>query len=99
MDEVVETVDELGLPVVVRPSFTMGGLGSGLARTVEEVHRMAGEGLAASPSANVLIEESIFGWKEFELDLMRDGKAKGVIVCSIENLDPMAVNTGDSVTD
>ncbi|HEY1842387.1 MAG TPA: carbamoyl-phosphate synthase large subunit [Mycobacterium sp.] len=98
MDEVRETVGELGLPVVVRPSFTMGGLGSGLARTAEEVDRMAGAGLAASPSANVLIEESIYGWKEFELELMRDGKDNVVVVCSIENIDPMGVHTGDSVT-
>src|SRR5882762_5072694 len=98
MDEVRETVGELGLPVVVRPSFTMGGLGSGLAHTAEEVDRMAGAGLAASPSANVLIEESIYGWKEFELELMRDGRDNVVVVCSIENVDPMGVHTGDSVT-
>jgi carbamoyl-phosphate synthase large subunit len=98
MDEVRETVEEVGLPVVVRPSFTMGGLGSGMARSVEEVDRMAGAGLAASPSANVLIEESIYGWKEFELELMRDGNDNVVVVCSIENLDPMGVHTGDSVT-
>ena len=98
MAEVAETVAELGLPVVVRPSFTMGGLGSGMARTLDEVTRMAGDGLAASPSANVLIEESIYGWKEFELELMRDGNDNVVVVCSIENLDPMGVHTGDSVT-
>ncbi|HEX9178553.1 MAG TPA: carbamoyl-phosphate synthase large subunit, partial [Mycobacterium sp.] len=98
MEEVTETVGELGLPVVVRPSFTMGGLGSGLAHSVEEVRRMAGDGLAASPSANVLIEESIYGWKEFELELMRDGHDNVVVVCSIENVDPMGVHTGDSVT-
>ena len=98
MEEVRETVEELGLPVVVRPSFTMGGLGSGMARSVEDVERMAGDGLAASPSANVLIEESIYGWKEFELELMRDGHDNVVVVCSIENVDPMGVHTGDSVT-
>src|SRR5258707_3692330 len=98
MDEVRETVDELGLAVVVRPSFTMGGLGSGMAYSAEDVERMAGEGLTASPSANVLIEESIFGWKEFELELMRDGHDNVVVVCSIENVDPMGVHTGDSVT-
>ena len=98
MDEVRETVDELGLPVVVRPSFTMGGLGSGMAYSAEDVERMAGDGLTASPSANVLIEESIFGWKEFELELMRDGHDNVVVVCSIENVDPMGVHTGDSVT-
>jgi carbamoyl-phosphate synthase large subunit len=98
MDEIRETVAELGLPVVVRPSFTMGGLGSGMAYSAEDVERMAGHGLAASPSANVLIEESIFGWKEFELELMRDGHDNVVVVCSIENVDPMGVHTGDSVT-
>jgi carbamoyl-phosphate synthase large subunit len=98
MDEVRETVTELGLPVVVRPSFTMGGLGSGMAYSADDVERMAGDGLAASPSANVLIEESIFGWKEFELELMRDGHDNVVVVCSIENVDPMGVHTGDSVT-
>jgi carbamoyl-phosphate synthase large subunit len=98
MDEVRDTVAELGLPVVVRPSFTMGGLGSGMAYSVEDVERMAGEGLAASPTANVLIEESIYGWKEFELELMRDHRDNVVVVCSIENFDPMGVHTGDSVT-
>lgn len=98
MDEVRETVAELGLPVVVRPSFTMGGLGSGMAYSAEDVERMAGDGLAASPSANVLIEESIYGWKEYELELMRDGRDNVVVVCSIENFDPMGVHTGDSVT-
>ena len=98
MDEVHETVADLGLPVVVRPSFTMGGLGSGMAYSAEDIERMAGDGLTASPSANVLIEESIYGWKEFELELMRDGHDNVVVVCSIENVDPMGVHTGDSVT-
>ncbi|EFV15002.1 carbamoyl-phosphate synthase large subunit [Segniliparus rugosus] len=98
MAEVQDTVAELGLPVVVRPSFTMGGLGSGLARTQEDLELIAGAGLAASPTANVLIEESIYGWKEYELELMRDGKDNVVVVCSIENFDPVGVHTGDSVT-
>lgn len=98
MDEVRETVADLGLPVVVRPSFTMGGLGSGMAYSTEDIERIAGDGLAASPSANVLIEESIFGWKEYELELMRDHRDNVVVVCSIENFDPMGVHTGDSVT-
>ena len=98
MEEVRETVADLGLPVVVRPSFTMGGLGSGMAATFEDVERIAGDGLTASPSANVLIEESIYGWKEFELELMRDSRDNVVVVCSIENFDPMGVHTGDSVT-
>src|SRR5690606_2922740 len=98
MDEVRETVAELGFPVVVRPSFTMGGLGSGMAYNDEDLDRIAGGGLAASPTANVLIEESILGWKEYELELMRDGADNVVIVCSIENVDPVGVHTGDSVT-
>ncbi|OFT62772.1 carbamoyl-phosphate synthase large subunit [Corynebacterium sp. HMSC05E07] len=98
MEEVHETVAELGLPVVVRPSFTMGGLGSGLAFTEEDLERIAGGGLAASPEANVLIEESILGWKEFELELMRDGDDNVVVIASIENVDALGVHTGDSVT-
>ncbi|MFI2471931.1 carbamoyl-phosphate synthase large subunit [Nocardia xishanensis] len=98
MDEVRETVAELGFPVVVRPSFTMGGLGSGMAYNDEDLDRIAGGGLAASPTANVLIEESILGWKEYELELMRDGRDNVVVVCSIENVDPMGVHTGDSMT-
>lgn len=98
MDEVHAAVAELGLPVVVRPSFTMGGLGSGLAYTYEDLDRIAGGGLAASPEANVLIEESILGWKEFELELMRDSADNVVVVCSIENIDALGVHTGDSMT-
>ncbi len=98
MEEVHAAVAELGLPVVVRPSFTMGGLGSGMAYTTEDLERIAGGGLAASPTANVLIEESILGWKEYELELMRDHKDNVVVVCSIENVDAMGVHTGDSVT-
>jgi carbamoyl-phosphate synthase large subunit len=98
LDEVRSTVDELGLPVVIRPSFTMGGLGSGMARTDENLDRLAGAGLAASPVTEVLIEESVLGWKEYELELMRDKHDNVVVVCSIENIDPMGVHTGDSVT-
>ncbi|QCQ90932.1 carbamoyl-phosphate synthase large subunit [Rhodococcus sp. SGAir0479] len=98
MEEVKDTVAELGYPVVVRPSFTMGGLGSGMAYDEVDLERIAGGGLAASPTANVLIEESILGWKEYELELMRDGSDNVVIVCSIENVDPVGVHTGDSVT-
>ncbi|MDH6678943.1 carbamoyl-phosphate synthase large subunit [Rhodococcus sp. LBL1] len=98
MDEVKATVAELGYPVVVRPSFTMGGLGSGMAYDEADLERIAGGGLAASPTANVLIEESILGWKEYELELMRDGRDNVVIICSIENVDPVGVHTGDSVT-
>ncbi len=98
LDEVLEAADELGLPVVLRPSFTMGGAGSGVARDPEKLRRMAVTGLAASPVHEVLIEESVLGWKEFELELMRDRNDNVVVVCSIENVDPMGVHTGDSVT-
>ncbi|MEV0808443.1 carbamoyl-phosphate synthase large subunit [Micromonospora sp. NPDC050200] len=98
MAEVEDTAAELGLPVVIRPSFTMGGLGSGMAHTDEDLHRIAGAGLAASPVHEVLIEESVLGWKEYELELMRDRHDNVVVVCSIENVDPMGVHTGDSVT-
>ncbi|HEY9313535.1 carbamoyl-phosphate synthase large subunit [Williamsia sp.] len=98
MAQVHETVAELGYPVVVRPSFTMGGLGSGMAYNEDDLNRIAGGGLSASPTANVLIEESILGWKEYELELMRDGADNVVVVCSIENVDPVGVHTGDSVT-
>ncbi|MBO0847780.1 MAG: carbamoyl-phosphate synthase large subunit, partial [Nocardioides sp.] len=88
----------LGFPVVVRPSFTLGGLGSGIAYDEEDLRRIAGAGLDASPTTEVLLEESIIGWKEYELELMRDRHDNVVIVCSIENIDPMGVHTGDSVT-
>ncbi len=96
--ECEQAADELGFPVVVRPSFTLGGTGSGVARSPADLRRMAGAGLDASPVTEVLLEESILGWKEFELELMRDRADNAVIVCSIENIDPMGVHTGDSVT-
>ncbi len=89
---------ELGYPVVVRPSFTMGGAGSGIAFDEADLHRIAGGGLQASPTAEVLLEESIIGWKEYELELMRDRNDNVVVICSIENVDPMGVHTGDSIT-
>ncbi|WP_018686181.1 carbamoyl-phosphate synthase large subunit [Actinokineospora enzanensis] len=98
MDEVRDTVDELGLPVVIRPSFTMGGLGSGMAHTPAQLELLAATGLAESPVTEVLIEESVLGWKEYELELMRDRQDNVVVICSIENIDPMGVHTGDSVT-
>ncbi|OQO94887.1 carbamoyl phosphate synthase large subunit [Saccharomonospora piscinae] len=98
MAEVRETVADLGLPVVIRPSFTMGGLGSGMAHTEDDLERMASFGLEESPVTEVLIEESVLGWKEYELELMRDRHDNVVVVCSIENVDPMGVHTGDSVT-
>ena len=98
MEDVLAAADDLGYPVVVRPSFTMGGVGSGFAHTADDLRRIAGSGLAASPTTEVLIEESVFGWKEYELEVMRDRADNVVIVCSIENLDPMGVHTGDSIT-
>ncbi|MGK5556769.1 carbamoyl-phosphate synthase large subunit [Actinomadura kijaniata] len=98
MDEVMAAADELGYPVVVRPSFTMGGAGSGFAHDENDLRRIAGAGLDASPTTEVLLEESILGWKEYELEVMRDRADNVVIVCSIENLDPMGVHTGDSIT-
>ncbi|MDT8913999.1 carbamoyl-phosphate synthase large subunit [Amycolatopsis sp. PS_44_ISF1] len=98
MADVRATVAELGLPVVIRPSFTMGGLGSGLAYTPGELERLASAGLDESPVTEVLIEESVLGWKEYELELMRDKHDNVVVVCSIENVDAMGVHTGDSVT-
>jgi carbamoyl-phosphate synthase large subunit len=98
MESVLQAAAELGYPLVIRPSFTMGGLGSGMAHDEEQLCRIAGTGLAASPVTEVLIEESVLGWKEYELELMRDRKDNVVVVCSIENVDPMGVHTGDSVT-
>lgn len=99
MDEVIAGVETLGgYPVVVRPSFTMGGAGSGFAHDEDELRRIAGQGLTLSPTTEVLLEESILGWKEYELELMRDKHDNVVVVCSIENFDPMGVHTGDSIT-
>lgn len=98
LEDCEKAVAELGYPVVVRPSFTMGGTGSGIAYDEGDLARIAGAGLAASPTTEVLIEESIIGWKEYELEVMRDKADNVVIVCSIENLDPMGVHTGDSIT-
>ncbi|GAB3491386.1 carbamoyl-phosphate synthase large subunit [Nocardiopsis coralliicola] len=98
LDDCLAAAGELGYPVVVRPSFTMGGSGSGFAHDEAELRRIAGQGLALSPTTEVLLEESILGWKEYELELMRDGNDNVVVVCSIENFDPMGVHTGDSVT-
>ncbi len=98
LEDCEHAATELGYPVVVRPSFTMGGTGSGIAYDPADLQRIAGSGLAASPTTEVLIEESIIGWKEYELEVMRDRADNVVIVCSIENLDPMGVHTGDSIT-
>jgi carbamoyl-phosphate synthase large subunit len=98
VDEALVAAQTLGYPMVVRPSFTMGGLGSGLAYDETDLRRIVGQGLHYSPTSEVLLEESILGWKEYELELMRDHADNVVVVCSIENLDPVGVHTGDSVT-
>ncbi|WP_353712343.1 carbamoyl-phosphate synthase large subunit [Arthrobacter sp. K5] len=98
MDEALKAADDLGYPMVVRPSFTMGGLGSGLAYNEEDLRRIVGQGLQYSPTSEVLLEESILGWKEYELEMMRDKNDNVVVVCSIENFDPVGVHTGDSIT-
>jgi carbamoyl-phosphate synthase large subunit len=98
MEEVLAAASILNYPCVIRPSFTMGGLGSGIAHDEETLRQIAGAGLRHSPTSEVLIEESIIGWKEYELEVMRDRADNVVIVCSIENIDPMGVHTGDSIT-
>ena len=98
MEDCIAAAKELNYPVVVRPSFTMGGLGSGIAFNEQDLNQIAGAGLRHSPTTEVLLEESIIGWKEYELEVMRDNKDNVVIVCSIENVDPMGVHTGDSIT-
>ncbi|MBM6621379.1 carbamoyl-phosphate synthase large subunit [Micrococcaceae bacterium RIT802] len=98
MDEAFAAVEQLNYPVVVRPSFTMGGLGSGMAYNATDLRRIAGAGIQYSPTSEVLLEESILGWKEYELEMMRDKNDNVVVVCSIENFDPVGVHTGDSIT-
>ena len=98
MQECLVAAQDLKYPVVVRPSFTMGGLGSGIAYNESDLQQIAGAGLRHSPTTEVLLEESIIGWKEYELEVMRDHNDNVVIVCSIENIDPMGVHTGDSIT-
>jgi carbamoyl-phosphate synthase large subunit len=98
MEEAVAAQAELGFPVVIRPSFTMGGTGGGIAYNREEFETIVTRGLYASPTSEVLLEESVVGWKEFEMEVVRDRKDNCIIICSIENLDPMGVHTGDSIT-
>src|SRR5882757_3589814 len=97
-DEVMRIGQELGFPLILRPSFTLGGLGGGIAYNREELDELGARALAYSPTHEVLIEESVLGWKEFELEVMRDRADNVVIICSIENIDPMGVHTGDSIT-
>ena len=98
LKEAAKAVAEIGFPVIIRPSYTLGGTGGGIARNMEELQRIASLGIESSMIHEVLVEESIEGWKEYELEVMRDNKDNVVIVCSIENLDPMGVHTGDSIT-
>ena len=98
LEEARTVAAEIGLPVIVRPAYILGGRGTGIAGTPEDFERLAANGIAASPIGEILVEESIAGWKEFELEVMRDGADNCVIICSIENVDPMGVHTGDSIT-
>ena len=98
VEQARRALGELGLPCIVRPAFTLGGRGGGIARTEEELQTLTARGIEASPIGQVLLDQSVIGWGEFELEVMRDGADNVVIVCSIENIDPMGVHTGDSVT-
>jgi carbamoyl-phosphate synthase large subunit len=98
MEESVKVLEEIGLPVIIRPAYILGGRGTGIANTMEEFLKIAADGLDASPIREILIETSIVGWKEYELEVMRDKADNCVIICSIENFDPMGVHTGDSIT-
>ncbi len=98
VEDALQIASEIGYPLVIRPSFTLGGAGGGIARTEEDLIRIVSQGIALSPVGEVLVEESIEGWKEFEMEAMRDSAGNSIIVCSIENLDPMGVHTGDSIT-
>ena len=98
LDEAFALVDQVGFPAIIRPSFTMGGVGGGIAYNIEEFRELAGRGLDLSPVHEILVEQSVIGWKEFELEVMRDVADNFVVICSIENIDPMGVHTGDSIT-
>ena len=96
--EAMEVIKTVGFPAIIRPSFTLGGTGGGIAYNLEEYEKMAMAGIDASPTDEILVEESVIGWKEYELEVMRDTADNVVIICSIENFDPMGVHTGDSIT-
>ena len=98
MAEAETVMSEIGLPAIIRPSFTLGGTGGGIAYNIEEYRHICGTGLDASPVDEILVEESIVGWKEFEMEVVRDKADNCITVCSIENVDPMGVHTGDSIT-
>lgn len=97
-DDAIKALDKVGLPAIIRPSFTMGGAGGGVAYTREQYEQIIESGLAASPINEILIDESIIGWKEYEMEVVRDKNDNAIIICSIENVDPMGVHTGDSIT-
>ena len=98
IEDALEIVADTGYPAIIRPSFTMGGSGGGIAYNREELEAIVARGLDASPTSEVLLEESVIGWKEYEMEVVRDHKDNCIIICSIENLDPMGVHTGDSIT-
>src|SRR6266542_3706258 len=98
MTEAFDAIEPIGFPIIIRPSFTLGGVGGGIAYNIEEFREIAQRGLSLSPVHEVLLEESVIGWKEFELEVMRDRADNFVVICSIENVDPMGVHTGDSIT-
>jgi carbamoyl-phosphate synthase large subunit len=98
MEEAMEALEFTGLPAIIRPSFTMGGTGGGVAYNKDEFRQIVASGLDASPTTEVLIEESLLGWKEYEMEVVRDRNDNAIIICSIENVDPMGVHTGDSIT-
>ena len=98
MEEALKALDHVGLPAVIRPSFTLSGSGGGIARNLKEFQQIVTYGLKMSPINQVLIDESLIGWKEYEMEVVRDKKDNAIIVCSIENLDPMGIHTGDSIT-
>ena len=98
LEEAIEVAEKLGFPVIIRPSFTLGGTGGGIAYNIEEFKEIASRGIEYSMISEILVEESVIGWKEYELEVMRDKYDNVVIICSIENFDPMGIHTGDSIT-
>ena len=98
MEQALEAAEKIGFPIIIRPSFTLGGVGGGIAYNIEEFKEICGRGLSMSPVHEILVEQSVIGWKEFELEVMRDCEDNFVVICSIENIDPMGVHTGDSIT-
>ena len=98
MQEALALIEQIGFPAIIRPAFTLGGTGGGIAYNIEEYEKNGHDGTRLSPISELLIEESVIGWKEFELEVMRDGADNVVIICSIENVDAMGVHTGDSIT-